>query len=287
MAQANRQHSDSMFRTLFHDKEKVLELYNAINHTDLDEGTKVELNTLEKVFYLTNRNDLSFVVDDKLVVVLEHQKSPNKNMPLRILIYIALLYNIMIPNKEMHKKKLLKIPTPEFYVLYCGKQHQPAEEILKLSDAFIEEVVGDFPLEVVVKVININHHVAHDILKRSTYLNEYSYFMHLVSQYESEGKPLKEAIDMAIEVSNQRGILSEFLQKHGSEVFSMLEWRLEDALEARWEEGIEEGIEKGIEKGRKESIIELACKFLNMGLSAEYIAEGTGLDLDVIRGLAT
>ena len=278
MAQANRQHSDSMFRTLFHDKEKALELYNAINHTNFYKEVKVELNTLEQVFYLTNRNDLSFVIDDKLVVVLEHQKSPNKNMPLRILIYIAMLYNVMVLNKEVHKRKLFKIPTPEFYVLYCGKQSRPPEEVLKLSDAFIEEAVGNFPLEVVVKVININHDVAHEVLERSPYLNEYSYFMYLVNQYESEGESLKEAIDLAIEESNKRGILSDFLQKHGSEVFGMLEWRLEDALEARWEEGIEQGEEK--------KAIELARKFLSMGLSAEYVAEGTGFDLETIQKLA-
>ena len=61
----------------------------------------------------------------------------------------------------------------------------------------------------------------------------------------------------------------------------MLEWKLEDVLEARWEEGMEKGIEKGMEH----KAIETARNLLEMGFFVEDVAKGTGLDLESVQGL--
>jgi len=49
---------------------------------------------------------------------MEHQSSINPNMPLRLLIYIAHVYEKIINRNLLYKTKLEKIPTPEFIVLY-------------------------------------------------------------------------------------------------------------------------------------------------------------------------
>ena len=65
---------------------------------------------------------------------------------------------------EKFGRKLVKLPVPEFYVFYNGKDDYPTESIMKLSDAFMQLdgklknqfENANYPLEISVKVININ-----------------------------------------------------------------------------------------------------------------------------------
>ena len=152
--QANREYKDSVFTRLFSNTENLIELYNAIEGTNYGEDTEIEINTLEDVLFMDRINDISFTINGKFVILVEHQTTVNQNMPLRFLMYVARLYEKITDNRSVYKEKLIKIPTPEFIVLYNGKDDIPEEQIMKLSDAFIEK--DDIKLELKVKVININ-----------------------------------------------------------------------------------------------------------------------------------
>ena len=131
----NREYKNSLFTTLFNDAEKLLSLYNAVSGSDLPLDTPVEIATLEDVLFNYRRNDLAFVLDDKIIILIEHQSSISANMPLRLLIYVARIYEKLIDNTAVYKSKLLKIPKPDFIVLYNGTDEFPDEKILRLSDA--------------------------------------------------------------------------------------------------------------------------------------------------------
>ena len=88
----NQQYKSSVFSLLFGDKEKLLELYNAIEGTNYSPETEIEINTLERVLYMGRYNDISFTIGGKYVVLFEHQSSINENMALRALIYIGRIY---------------------------------------------------------------------------------------------------------------------------------------------------------------------------------------------------
>ena len=45
----NRQYKDRLWRMIFNNKEDLLQLYNAINHTDYHNPDDLEVNTLEDV----------------------------------------------------------------------------------------------------------------------------------------------------------------------------------------------------------------------------------------------
>ena len=64
---------------------------------------------------------------------------------------------------------------------------------------------------------------------------------------------------------------------------------LEKGIEQGLEKGIEQGLEQGLEQGRTEGELEaarrLARNFKNAGISAEIIAENTGLSLEEIEKL--
>lgn len=58
-----RPHKDTLFRYIFRDKKKLLQLYNALNQSDYQDPDDLQITTLENVVYLSYKNDISFLVD--------------------------------------------------------------------------------------------------------------------------------------------------------------------------------------------------------------------------------
>ncbi|MDR1537361.1 MAG: hypothetical protein LBU32_05080 [Clostridiales bacterium] len=289
MPNANRKYKDSVFTSLFSDKGRLLELYNAIEGGGYPAGTEIDINTLEGVLYLDQLNDISFTIGDKIVVIIEHQTTINNNMPLRSLIYISRVYEKIIDNKETYRQKLLKIPTPEFIVLYNGVAPYPDEKTLKLSDAFksLPANSGTPLLELIVRVLNVNPGHNPDVLQKCGTLKEYTTFVAKVREFLEAGSKLDSAIAEAIKWCLENGVLHDYLKLHGSEVVNMLltEFNLEDALSVRYEEGREEGIEEGREEGREEGTKNVAKEMLADGEPFEKIVRYTKLPLEEIHAL--
>lgn len=246
----NKNYKDSVFTRLFSNKKELLNLYNAIKDTNYSiNDTDINIITLENILFMDRKNDLCFTINDKLVVLIEHQSSINNNMPLRFLFYIAREYEKIIDDKNIYKSNLIKIPTPEFIVLYNGKNEYPKNNKLYLSNAFYNK--GNLNLELVVDVININYDVHNIILDKSITLNGYSYFVYLVREYQEQFKTkieksnlLEYSIKKAIETCIEKDILNDFLKSNGSEVINMLstEFNLEDAKLVWKQEAFEEGM---------------------------------------------
>jgi hypothetical protein len=291
-----------VFSLLFGNPNALRELYSALEGVEIDPSLEININTLEGALYMKRLNDLSFTIGGKLVVLIEHQSTINPNMPLRILMYIARVYEKIVANKDIYAKGLIKIPRPEIFVLYNGPDVEWDTQELKLSDAFenAAKLVADGtatpPLELVVKMYNINggHNAA--MLRKSEALLGYSIFIDKVKAHYNGKDNLDFALKNAVEYCQERNILKEFLEAHASEVINMLfaEWKDEEALEYRYEEGKregeKEGLEKGLEKGRIErekERMETVRNFLDMGLSIEQVAKGTGLDILTIKEIAS
>jgi hypothetical protein len=132
-----------------------LELYNAVSGNNYPENTKIEIVTLSDVLYMDQLNDIAFVLDGRLIVLMEHQSTVNNNMPLRMLQYLASEYQLITDRKNLYKQGIVKIPAPEFIVLYNGDKKFPDYKELKLSDSYSFKPPECY-LELVVKVYNIN-----------------------------------------------------------------------------------------------------------------------------------
>ncbi|MCL2805098.1 MAG: hypothetical protein FWD26_04080, partial [Treponema sp.] len=85
----NRKFKSSVFTTLFENPDLLRELYCALEGVSLPPDTPVSINTLENVLWMDIFNDISFVIGEKLVVLVEHQSTINPNMALRLLFYIS------------------------------------------------------------------------------------------------------------------------------------------------------------------------------------------------------
>ena len=270
---ANRGFKDTVFARLFSDTAALLELYNALSGSNYGESTAIEINTLEDVLFMDMMNDISFVIDDRIVVLVEHQSSISDNLPLRLLLYIARVYEKIIDKKAVYRQKLIKLPAPELVVLYNGKREYPDEMELRLSDAFMDipgHVKKYGSLELTARVLNINAGHNEGIIRKSASLSGYVAFTHKVREGISMGLELAEAVTEAVNYCEERQILQPFLSNHASEVLNMLttEFRMEDAI-AVWKE---EGREEGLEEGREEGIKKLA-KLLQEGIPLEAALE--------------
>jgi predicted transposase/invertase (TIGR01784 family) len=285
----NVKYKDSLFSFLFSNPDLLRELYSAIEGVKLPADVPVNINTLQAVHFMGRINDISFEIGGKLVVLIEHQSTINPNMALRLLMYIARVYEKIVGDKNIYASRPIPIPRPEFFVLYNGVAPFPDEKLLKLSDAFECALISDIKkkesvaLELEVKVININQGRNKNIAEKCKTLGEYSAFIEKVRELEKETKNFEEAFKKAVIYCRDHEILKEFLEKNATEVMNMLmtEWKMEDALAFRFEEGIEEGIEEGMEKGMEK----VARNALAQGISPEMIHAITGLDIETIKAI--
>jgi hypothetical protein len=270
----NREHKNSVFTTLFDDKDKIRELYAALMGVECDPDLPITITTLRDVLYMNRLNDLSFLAGERLIFVVEHQSSVNRNMPLRILLYIADVYKKIINRRSLYKEALVKIPRPEFIVLYNGRKEAPDRWEQRLSEAFMESGEGEKScLDLTVTVYNINKGRNEALLQRSRHLADYAEFVARVRE-NGAAMPLDRAVTEAVRYCVKNRILAEFLEEHGSEVMNMLleEWNWDEAKEVWREEALEEGIERTeakykpiVEEIRQENQ-ELRRKLLEAGI---------------------
>ena len=247
MEKENREHKDSLFVDLFYQdetaKKNLLSLYNALHDTNYKDETIIRKVKIDDVLYKNFKNDISCEVNGQVLVFGEHMSTINRNMPLRCLMYVGRAYEQLVDSKARYRTTLVKIPTPEFYVFYNGEKEQPLEQVLSLSDAFMNPA-GENSVELKVKVININSDKAHGILDKCGILKEYSQFISTVRKYSEEESAIKKAIKECIE----KGILADYLKRKGSEVENMLiaEYSYEEDMQVKLQEGIWQGRREGI-----------------------------------------
>jgi hypothetical protein len=96
-------------------------------------------------------------------------------MPFRFLSPIARLFENSISDRNaVYRQSLVKLPRPEFIVLYNGGAGYPDKTTLRLSDAF-ERVEGNAAvnLELAVKVYNIGKGRNDEMVRKSGSLSGY------------------------------------------------------------------------------------------------------------------
>ena len=212
--EVKRTYKDSVFVTIFHEKAKLIELYNALFDTNYDESAPIDIVTIKDVLFRTLKNE---------------------------------------------------------------------------EDA----------LQLIVKVYNINTEKNSEILKKCEALRQYSRFVEIMRSYKEDSELTNDVIVEVLDKCRKEGILTEFLDKYGTEIVEMLfkELTREEDLEISRLDGYEEGFTRGehagfskgeragAERGAKQEKIGIAKKLKQLGLSVDSISESTGLTLEEIAEL--
>lgn len=263
-----RNYKDHLFIKLFHDKENLLELYNALNGTDYKNPEDMVITTIDDAVYMGMKNDCSFLIGHD-INLYEHQSTYCPNMPIRGILYLADAYRSIIEgdNLNLYGSRLIKLPTPKYIVFYNGESNRAEREELRISDAFETK---DGCLEFTATMININKGHNQELMEKCRMLKDYALFIDKVREYEKTKKTLKEAIDEASVYCIKHDIMKDYLIKHRNEVrdvllteFNAKKQREMDRRDAR---------EEGNAEGREAEIIEFVIKKVKRGQTLEQIA---------------
>ena len=261
---AKNNYRDSLFRKYFEHPDKLAALHELLTGIPTAEQN-VEIKTLKSVLFNRLKNDISFKVGDRFIVLFEHQSTINPNMPARMLLYSAMLYRKMLSKESIYSKKLIPLPAPEFYVLYNGKEPWTDNSKLYLSSAFAE---NQHNLELVVTVRNIRYNKDNELLQKYKPLHDYSFFVYDVEKRVASGDSLANAIRSATDYCINHNIMRDYLSANYEEVFEMmsLRWNEKDAKKYWQKEAREEGHAAGLVEGRAQGLSQGHAQGLSQGL---------------------
>lgn len=279
-----RTYKDSLFRSIFKDKKRLSRLYKALSGNEIS-PKDITINTLKGVFMNDVKNDISFLVGNRLVILLEHQSTWNPNIPLRFLWYLSKLYRLYVNKDMIYHAELLKIPTPEFYVLYNGTMDIPSIQELRLSDAF--EIPGN-AMELTAKCYNINYKKDREVLDACYELKAYSTFIAIVRDCQKKGLSLFQSIKEAIAYCETHDLMGEYFRIHESEVYDMVsfKWDEKRAREIAAEEAKKAGREEGRAEGTKSAFRQAALSLMRNKVPLKIIMSSTNMTADEVKKLA-
>ena len=281
---AKRNYKDSLFRHIFNHKARLRNLYEALSGRKVN-ASDIRINTLRGTFFNGVKNDISFQIKGRLVVLIEQQSTWNPNMPLRFLWYLAKLYRRQVPRDMQYHIKLVPLETPEFYVLYNGRETEPPYQVLRLEDAFEETPVGDSLLRLDVPCYNVNATPGNELLEKCYELRSYSVFVAKVREGRDSGMTLDDAIIAAIHYCINQDLMADYFKENESEVLDMVstKWDWNEALRVAKEDAAEMAREEGMEKGRWTTLAELVHDGI---LSIKDAAKKAGMTEEKFRKLA-
>jgi len=295
---------DSGYKKLFSSPELVKQLL--ISFVSEEWVHKIEYNTLERIDksfisdeFAERESDLIYKAkfegkDLYIFLLLEFQSTVDRFMALRMLRYIAELYEFLIKNQ-----KLKKLPAVFPLMLYNGEKKWTAPEELNnlIENSIPKHYIPDFRYYKIAE-----NEFSKDFLKS---LN--NAVAALFYTENCSGEELQQEIDNVVELlksekpdelslfvswftymfQDQRELVEEI--KGIKEVKSMLRTSIKKIGEQRAKEskleGIQEGIQKGIRKGIRVKAIDTAKILLKKKMPINEIAEITELTVEEIRKL--
>ena len=203
-------------------KKNLLELFNALNGTNYEDENELEINTIEDTIYMGMKNDVSCIIQSNMAMY-EQQRTWNPNMPLRGILYSARLFSKYIKANKLniYSEKLIKIPTPQYYVLYNGKRKIKDKVILRLSDAF-SALQNEGQFEWTATVLNINKGHNEELLSKCQILKEYVILIDRINENQKKYDSVEEAVENAVSYCIKNNILQDFLTEHKAEVIMSL-----------------------------------------------------------------
>ena len=213
-AKAKRTAKNSVFLDLFQDKSYLLKLYKTLHPEDTD-ATEDSLTDVTITNVLTDNlyNDLGFIANNKLMILVEAQSTWTVNILVRILLYLAQSYHEYFQRtcQDYYKSRKVKMPKPELYVIFTGNKGRKPDKI-SLSKEFFEGTVID--IDVKAKVIYESD--TDDII------NQYIIFCKVFNEKTKQHGMTQKAVTETIRICKDRNVLREYLLDREKEVVTIM-----------------------------------------------------------------
>ena len=211
---AKRKAKDSVFLDLFQNKSYLLKLYRTLHPEDTT-ATEDSLTDVTITNVLTDNlyNDLGFIVNNKLLILVEAQSTWTVNILVRILLYLAQSYHEYFQRtcQDYYKSRKVKMPKPELYVIFTGNKGRKPDKI-SLSKEFFEG--ADIDIEVKAKVIYESD--TDDII------NQYIIFCKVFNEQTKQHGMTQKAVTETIRICKDMNVLREYLLDREKEVVTIM-----------------------------------------------------------------
>ncbi len=211
---AKRTAKNSVFLDLFQNKSYLLKLYKTLHPEDITATEDSLTNiTIENVLTDNLYNDLGFIVNNKLMILIEAQSTWTMNILIRVLLYLAQSYHeyFQRTNQNYYKSKKVKIQKPELYVIFTGNKGRKPDQI-SLSKEFFE----DAELDIEVKATVLYENDEKDII------NQYIIFCKIFNEQTNQHGMTQKAITETIRICKNREVLREYLTQREKEVVTIM-----------------------------------------------------------------
>ena len=211
---AKRTAKNSVFLDLFQNKSHLLRLYKTLHPEDTT-ATEDSLTdvTIENVLTDNLYNDLGFIVNNKLMILIEAQSTWTMNILVRVLLYMAQSYHeyFQRTSQNYYKSKKVKMPKPELYVIFTGNKGRKPDKVFLSREFFLGEEID---IEVKAKVIYEGN--TDDII------NQYIVFCKVFDEQTKQHGMKQKAIMEIIRICKDRNVLREYLLDREKEVVTIM-----------------------------------------------------------------
>ena len=211
---AKRTAKNSVFLDLFQNKSYLLKLYKTLHPEDTT-ATEDSLTDVTITNVLTDNlyNDLGFIANNKLMILVEAQSTWTVNILVRVLLYLAQSYHEYFQRtcQDYYKSRKVKMPKPELYVIFTGNKGRKPDKI-SLSKEFFEG--ADIDIEVKAKVIYESD--TDDII------NQYIIFCKVFNEQTKKHGMTQKAVTETIRICKDRNVLREYLAQREKEVVTIM-----------------------------------------------------------------
>ena len=224
--------------------------------------------TIKNVLLDQMYNDLGFTVGSKLLVLVEAQSTWSVNIVVRVLLYLANMWQEYIESNKLnvYGSKKIELPRPELYVVYTGERKTRPEWITLTEEFFSGQEAF---VDVKVKVLYDG--------EKGDILNQYVRFTKVYNEQVKLYGRTRKAVLETIHICKDQDVLAEYLKDREKEVVDIMMTLFEQ------EYAVERyGDEKRAE-GRAEGRKEMALSLFQMGVPIEKIAEAAKLDVGLVK----
>ena len=165
------------------------------------------------LFRFRNNNDLSFMVGNRLIILVEHQSKWSKNIVIRVFWYIADTWHKYVIQRKLdvYGTEKVILPKPELYVIYTGDEKNKPDRLTLKNDIFDGEDVG---IDLEVKVLTDG--------QEGDIINQYVTFCKVLTEKIKEHGRTETAVRNTIEICCDRDILKDYLEKQREEIVSIM-----------------------------------------------------------------
>lgn len=305
----NHKLKDRLFDKIFESEESRKHLAEFVIGIKPDEAV---ISNVRPVIFGNKYNDLAFLYDRCMYIMMEEQSTECANIAYRMLEYVVTGLRQQIDSEQiLYSNTLVRFPVPKLFAVNVGiiERKAPVNQVeydILLSNAFLklnQELLNQKPdLELTVHMYNFrmtkeevlmyidNNQLPDRLVVYSLKENELlqygisaasiTYIQRAMRRQNYQMPKRITSVELMIDELKNRGVLRELFQRKEVCDMTIAQFSRDDILRYS---GIEEGRIEGRMEGRMEAQKEMVIKLVKRGTSEQVAAQVANIDIDLVH----